>query len=71
MRRSGVRLSVRPYGCLSHRSTAAAARLQHARRATSAVQQAPTLSSKCGQRHVASWRRKLNTDLFFFYMQIF
>jgi len=71
MKRSGVCLSVRPSVRLSHRSTAAAARLQQARRATSAVQQAPTLSSKCGQRHVASWRRKLNTDLFFFYMQIF
>ena len=67
--RTSVRLSV----CLSRRSTASAASggrgdaaavisIDSCGRAVGAVQQAPALSSKCGQRHVESRRRRLNTD---------
>ena len=38
-------------------------RLLHARR-SAARRRSTALCSKCGQRHVVSWRRKLNTDLF-------
>jgi len=70
MKRSTVRPSVR----LSHRSTAAAAglllsaprtgdidRLLHG--APAMLRSLSALSSKCGQRHVDSRRRRLNTDL--------
>jgi len=54
---------------LSHQSTAATAAGELYRQAISwtaagAVQQAPTLGSKCGWLHVDSQCRRLNTDLF-------
>jgi len=61
--------------CLSRRSTAAAAcggfaaerRAGRRYRSTAAgaVQQAPALSSKCGQPHVGSRLGRLNTDLLY------
>jgi len=68
------RVSVRLSVCLSRRSTASAASggrgdaaavisIDSCGRAVGAVQQAPALSSKCGQRHVESRQRRLDTDL--------
>ena len=66
----------RPCVCLSRHSTAAACGgfavrtgdIDRQRRATGAQQQqrrSTSLSSKCEQCYVDSWRRKLNTDLFY------
>ena len=54
----------RPSVCLSHRSTVAAAAGGFAAERPAAagdVQQVPALSGKCGQRHIDSQRRRLNT----------
>jgi len=77
MKRSSVRLSVRPPICLSHRSTAAttltgmllSARRQEIsivcmRRCSAATPLCTALGSKCGQRHVDSRRRKMKRGLF-------
>jgi len=62
--------SVRSSICLSHRRTVAttaggfAASRRYRSTAAGAVQQAPALSSKCGQRHDESRRRRLNKVLF-------
>ena len=74
MKRSIVRPSVRPFVRLSHRSTAAAAcgsfaaerragRIYRSQR-SAATRRSTALSSKCGQCHVDSRGRRLNTDLF-------
>jgi len=61
-----------PSVCLSHHSTSAAAGLllsavlagdiYRQRRSPGAQRRSTALSSKCGQCHVDSWRRRLNTD---------
>ena len=66
--------------CLSHRSTTAISAggraglllivrrqeisIDNCGRAAGVVQHAPTISSKCGQHHVDSRRRRLNIELF-------
>ena len=55
-RSGGQEISIDSSGCRAPSSSSAAAR-----GCSMAV------SSKCGQCHVVSWRRKLNTDLFTFY----
>ena len=69
--RSSVCLSVCPCACLSRQPTAATAAfgcvvstLPMRYRLTAAGSTAPALSSKCGQRHVRSRQKRLNTDLF-------
>ena len=63
VKRSSVRLSI----CLSNRSTATAACGGFAaeRPAAGDIDRQSALSSKCGQRHVDSRRRRLNRNLFF------
>ena len=70
--RVSARVSVRPFVCLSRRSTAAAAcrwfAAECARASTTDIDRmagtpAAGLSSKCGRRHVDSRGSRLNTDL--------